>query len=601
MDETRQTAYEKGLLLFEEQQYDEAMKCFVEAYETGVMQKEIIQLIYDCFITPNEVEFRESYQSNNQGFSKLGYDDLPIDFVPVTEHKFYLFERVEASFLGIFEMEEAEIPWEGEIESLMIADTWDIRSMLPIMRQKRWSTVYIVLEGYEKWFLSFLKLPNFFQRYLENVVIFSSRHLMQIYFETYTQYYLPRSIFSANFERDQAVIDRLHAQRVQDAKNRPRENILLSICIMSWNRGESAWRSVTNILQSKYDSEIEVIISNNGSDSDIEGYERIKNFKDCRVKYFAFEENQGYATNVRNVLAMADGKFAMLASDEDFLILEQLPSYLSYLIRYQESGVIKAAGYGCDFPNDSEKVFLKGYESVQCAINMNYVTGITLNMEWFRRCQVLQKFDSMRGNLFLEYYAHIGMALILSKEAEVRNSGIYLWSQGEENLEGGAERPPVLSYMRAESRLAQQNGSIELLERFTDLNSMSFLQMVVSRIWKTYGLLELAYTLRSESFARESRWLDACIIVHKGNMQLLSEKFDIFSEKEKLASEMINAFYNAIAKNPLASIQSEQEQLRQQILSNLILYKFRVGRRIEDIDLDALEAELHRMLEKKVN
>ncbi len=78
------------------------------------------------------------------------------------------------------------------------------------------------------------------------------------------------------------------------------------------------------ILQCPYDMEVEVVVSNNGSTKDTEGYQEISEMDDARIKYHEFSENQGYATNVIKVLEMAGGDYAVIASDEDFIILEHL-------------------------------------------------------------------------------------------------------------------------------------------------------------------------------------------------------------------------------------------------------------------------------------
>ena len=61
--------------------------------------------------------------------------------------------------------------------------------------------------------------------------------------------------------------------------------MLLSICIPSHNRGHRALALVEELLQLPYGNELEIICSNNGSDKNTEGYEKLKEIKDERFVY----------------------------------------------------------------------------------------------------------------------------------------------------------------------------------------------------------------------------------------------------------------------------------------------------------------------------
>lgn len=90
MDAVEQNYYELALNLFEQCRYAEAVENFIESYQCGRMQEEIIQILYDCFITPNEAEFRKNYEENQKGLTTMDYSAALIDFIPVSDTEYYL-------------------------------------------------------------------------------------------------------------------------------------------------------------------------------------------------------------------------------------------------------------------------------------------------------------------------------------------------------------------------------------------------------------------------------------------------------------------------------------------------------------------------------
>lgn len=92
------------------------------------------------------------------------------------------------------------------------------------------------------------------------------------------------------------------------------EEIVLSICIPTYNRGHRALALVSELrgLLDTYDN-IEIIVSNNGSNKHIEGYEAIEKMCIDRLRYHKFDENQYFWGNVNQVLKMAKGRLHYLS------------------------------------------------------------------------------------------------------------------------------------------------------------------------------------------------------------------------------------------------------------------------------------------------
>lgn len=526
--------YEMGIKLFEQNRYGEAVQCFCEAYEAGVYQEDIIEIIYSCFINPNAEEFKKNYEKQNEGISTLNYEDLPIDFIFVAEDIFYLFDREARSFLGKFHMQPLRAEYEeNEFNSLLIADVWDIRAMLPMMQEKNWRNVYLILGEQEKYFASFLKIPGFREKYLQDMTIFVTEVAFEQYFKNNKKEYLPRAIFANDNEKYLRIINRIHDDRVHEVPEKNSE-VFLSICIPSYERGDIALRNVQHILESEYDAELEIIVSNNGSKKNVEGYEQIKQLQDSRIVYYEFEENQGYASNVRNVLGLARGKFAVLTSDEDTMILGNLGRYMQFLSNMEQIGVITSEMCEMDATIVGEAVTHEnGFEAIKKAYGLNYITGITFNMKKMTENHVFERFDATRGNLYVEYYAHAAMALFASENIRVVESKISMWRTEKEDDIG----TDLLSYMKLESRIGQLNATIDFFNENMEWEKDIRIKMCLFCMGRIYYLMSIARETRKKAFDVEYLWGDICERIHVNNQKIVQEKmmWCLPGERERVA------------------------------------------------------------------
>ena len=57
VDEVLGLAYIK----FEEKKYDQALELFIAVYNAGYEKKAILQNLYNCYISGNEMVFRETF------------------------------------------------------------------------------------------------------------------------------------------------------------------------------------------------------------------------------------------------------------------------------------------------------------------------------------------------------------------------------------------------------------------------------------------------------------------------------------------------------------------------------------------------------------
>ncbi|MCI8992067.1 MAG: glycosyltransferase family 2 protein [Eubacterium sp.] len=571
MDNLGEAYCNLGMELFEAGEYERSVQNLIKAFEAGYRKEDILEHLYACLVLPNEDEFRNNYSVNCLEISQLPYENLSLDFIPVSERKFYIFDREQQKFQGIFELEEEPVQGkETEFQSVLYTDLWDIREVLSDWKEREWDTVYLVLNELEPKFASFLKLPRFKELYLQKVVAFKNERLMYAFFEYYNEFYLPKTLISSQSQKYLSLIKELHGKRIHCAQ-KERKNIFLSVCIPSYNRGSVALANVKRILQCPYDMEVEVVVSNNGSTKDTEGYQEISEMDDARIKYHEFSENQGYATNVIKVLEMAGGDYAVIASDEDFIILEHLQEFLSYIRANMNGGLFVAGGIGPNMRISQNIIHKSGSEAITAAMNLNYITGITYNMKLLHEIDAFRFIASMRGNRFLEPYVHMVFAMLAGKYADFHKAEILLWDARDKTEPGQEKKNGILSYMFPENRIIQCKEVLEILQKGLLVNGEDFISFFLERFQKTYYLLQLAYTA-FEDLKRNYTWEDICFYLYRENMKYINEfPFMLTVEgKERLQELAKEIFLEYLCREALLSGLSPEERRKKEVLHQLI-------------------------------
>ena len=141
-------------------------------------------------------------------------------------------------------------------------------------------------------------------------------------------------------------------------------NYILSICIASYNRGEELSKKIEKLLSIKEDR-LQIVVSDNAStDQTISLLEKID---DHRLKIIINTNNQGPTANYVRALKEGDGKYVMFMTDKDYLCLDELPTYLSFLETYNfgtgychlnYNGSIKIEKYHAGYQALSEIAYL---------------------------------------------------------------------------------------------------------------------------------------------------------------------------------------------------------------------------------------------------
>lgn len=97
----------------------------------------------------------------------------------------------------------------------------------------------------------------------------------------------------------------------------------LSICLPTYHGVSLIGDALESIFLDKF-QDYEVIISNDSPDDHLQMEEKLKSYKDARVKFFANEENLGYPLNLRKTTRMAKNEILFLMAQDDILLNDAL-------------------------------------------------------------------------------------------------------------------------------------------------------------------------------------------------------------------------------------------------------------------------------------
>lgn len=270
----------------------------------------------------------------------------------------------------------------------------------------------------------------------------------------------------------------------------------LSICIPSYNRGHRAYPLVQNLL--KLDcpegDEIEIVLSNNGSDQNTEGYERLKKISDERFHYYEYETNMRFWCNLNQVIQKSTGDWCLLLSDEDNIIPESLEYYMTVIKEHPTLGVIKSASD--EYPYDNSGYGHFGLDAVtKFFLQGNYISGTMYNRSIVsnKLVQALAK-NYSTNNMAYYYYPHLFIELYALLYGDFFWSEERLILKGEAILDQESSDSCIFSqpaYTTFESRLQQMDGFRKLI---SDLDEPEEVKLCCFKILvdKHVRLLQLA-------------------------------------------------------------------------------------------------------------
>ncbi len=581
--------FKEAIELFEAGEYDKSVQNLIGLYEHGYEKEQILNFLYQAFVEPNIEEFKKNYQTQADGLIDVEYEATQLDFIPVSDQKFYIWYKEEQRFVGNIDLNvEAQIEdRQRDFQSLLIAQTCDIREMIPFLLNKQYNTVYIVLNKNKEIFASFLKLPKIRKYFLENAIIFENTKIMQLFFEEYSEFYIPRSIIAKDSQEYVTFFKDLHKRRL--LKKREKNNVFLTIGIPSYNRGKILLENVKQLLNLEYDAEIEIVVSNNGSKIEADYYDQISKINDSRLVYTSFEANQGYASNVLNVMTHASGHFLVMCSDEDFLVLDKLSGFIQFLFENLQMAMSYTGGYGSNFENGTIQMYPAGIQAIECAVNSNYLTGLVFNNSIISKYKIIEKVQQNRGNLFVEYYVHSVIATIIAQYGDVWKNPICLWESKYEKQSEEDGSKSLLSYMKYESRVEQMESAIKFMLNELKLNLEEQIQVVLERIVKTYYLLYLAYLYYWEESSKLKKWDNVCTELFIEAEQII-DKIVKGEDNKKIKKIVKDYFIMYLTK--IIELDYKKNEQKNRAFVEVAKYLCQQGMKVQDISYDKIVEEI---------
>ncbi len=158
---------------------------------------------------------------------------------------------------------------------------------------------------------------------------------------------------------------------------------VLSICIPTYNRGGFAKNAVENVLNSWKGDDIEVVVSDNCSQDNTK--ELLEQIEDHRFSYYRNNENLGAAYNTHLTFMKAKGEYAYLTSDEDDIIISEIPYLINYFKTNPQTSIFIGGGdLRYTKKRFEDRIYKTPFEALKAiAFQTRYMTGIILNQKLY--------------------------------------------------------------------------------------------------------------------------------------------------------------------------------------------------------------------------
>uniref|UniRef100_UPI0025F8DC94 glycosyltransferase n=1 Tax=uncultured Clostridium sp. TaxID=59620 RepID=UPI0025F8DC94 len=380
--------------------------------------------------------------------------------------------------------------YEDEFSDILLIDDFNIENAKKFIVGNNKKIYYYSLNIIKS--LSFFKLPGIL-KYLERVRFFNSIKEIKNYFRNNLNTYIPHILLDSSDEKRKELQKTVNNILMQEhefrltKEGRCTNNILLSIGIPTWNRGNLALKNIKSLLRTPYDSEIEFVVSDNGSTQYTDEYLQIRNMNDSRVKYFRFDKNMGATINFANVMSIASGKYVLLLSDEDRVNLEVLGHYMNLLKNNENIALIRSSTDSM-YINLSNQCFSAGYDALKNAfLTGNYISGIIYKKEIFNKYKLKDLYLKYKNNIAYKYYPHMFWDSVMALNGEFVTDSNTLIFHGKSVLQ-----EQIAKGIAENDSEIKKNISVEL-------DNMPLYVTYENRILQHYGFIELINNLNIDS------------------------------------------------------------------------------------------------------
>lgn len=545
-----QKLLEYALKKFQEEKYDEALDAFVLAYSKGYEREWILENIYNCYMEGNDESFCNAYEHLALD-TEISYKDCTLDFIPYQEGEYYIFDKEIKKFRGIFStynlrnIELNDALKESEFSSPVVLMDWNWEEVLSVLAAAKERKVYVVCHDMYR-AVSFFKILEL-EEYWRNVKLFPDGQSFQEYFHCNTGKYLPHVVFGdeegAKILSD--IIMQEHQYRLT-SEGRNNSNILLTIGIPTHDRGNLLLKRLENLQKMLYDAEIEIAVSKHGTHYYQEEYKSVEKIKDARINYVGYDKELSMTENWRNVIKIAHGKFVMLVSDEDDVILDALEYYLAYLNKHPKVGAVRSRTIEQYRILSESKYYLKGEDAFLGGfLHQNYLSGIIYNKEIFESADLEAWDQKYKDNAFYYLYPHMWWHAALSFLGDYATDNQYLIAEGasvwkeetskykqdgvEEDHGATEERPDIIDIVSSfKARLDQFKGAVLLINDYDRLNMDLKVRAYQILIDKTLSLMIMVRDLypEEEFFTLVEKLVDE-VIISVSSLQVGREREEI--------------------------------------------------------------------------
>ena len=297
-----------------------------------------------------------------------------------------------------------------------------------------------------------------------------------------------------------------------------------------------------NCLNSVYDAEIEVLVSDNASIKHTEEYEEIRNIKDARLSYDRLPENRQFLGNLENLFAKSKGKYLLLISDEDFVIIKNLNYYLALIRNNEEVGMIRGSVTGHDNTAEyKDEIAEKNSQAfLTIFLHNNYMSGAIYLRDGFTS-HILENISvKYRENEAFLYYPHMFLDAVISERYNIITDSKNLIYTGEAEANETAPQGELIAYAKLESRLKQHRGWREFLDDMDELPLDVKIQGYRAVCWKTFFLVYLVRSYYQKNWEETLRKVAECCAEEFDKIKFLSEQSKMMLQEEVLDSIMDN-------------------------------------------------------------
>ncbi|SEW23191.1 glycosyltransferase [[Clostridium] fimetarium] len=539
---------------------DTASSIFIlmECYNNNFNQEEILNLLDLKFWSSQAETFQNNYVNNINHFQisieMPPYDQLPFLFIPLDENTCFYYDKINNLINGPLDFSlspSSEDDFKVLYEPTLIYHEWNISLMKDVFDCNRYGSIYVIPgDTYSLLaFASILSLPVIRKYYNKThaFILYSSftDFLSSLSYNVNAP--IPQSILCDSPDVDidmikQSILE-IHNQRIA-CKHAYKP--ILSICIPTYNRGHLALEKVQQLTTSTYDTEIEFVISNNGSTIETEDYLNIERIasKDIRISYNHFDFNHEFIGNYWKVLLMSNANHALLMSDEDYTVLSSLPHYLGLLIKHPEIGVIRSGDTRWYTPNSLQNAYIKAGKNavLHFFLRNNYMSGILYNCSVINEDLSLYFNQNYNNNEAFKHYPHEFLDMYLCNHYDFISDITPLFICGDSCLYSDSTTlSGQYEYQTKESRLLQLKGFIELINTLENLDDLTRFHLYVIACHKTFMLLKI-------NLLKENDWNEVIIECKKCCIDYFSL---ITFDNQVISRSNIISLINEIAANYL--------------------------------------------------